>query len=229
MLYVSKRKIYGARILRAMRRGFVMAVSLSTAALHKVDDERCLTRSRLAAVAVDAVEFDVKRSQTPRRTSSKRLLPGRCLAGGCVCSSQEEQVVASLVVAPVAACIKFDTLPTGRRMNEKPIDWRGSSFKDLLDESIFSLEARKVAGTQLRKVQRGDEPDDWKPFDELGAGTKEIRIKLSDGASRVMYVAKFPEAVYVLHCFKKKAQKTSQHDKDIAKLRYKAVIKERNQ
>ena len=101
-------------------------------------------------------------------------------------------------------------------MEEKKIDWRGSSFKDLLDENIFSLEARRVAGTQLRKVQRGDEPDDWKPFDELGAGTKEIRIKLPDGAFRVMYVAKFPEAVYVLHCFKKKTQQTSQHDKDIA-------------
>ena len=63
-------------------------------------------------------------------------------------------------------------------MEEKKIDWRGSSFKDLLDENIFSLEARRVAGTQLRKVQRGDEPDDWKPFDELGAGMKEIRIKL---------------------------------------------------
>ncbi len=113
-------------------------------------------------------------------------------------------------------------------MEEKLIDWRGSSLKDLLDESIFSLEARKIAGTQLRKVQRGDEPDDWKPFNEIGVGTKEIRIKLPDGAFRVMYVAKFPEAVYVLHCFKKKTQQTSQHDKDIAKLRYKAVIQERS-
>jgi phage-related protein len=113
-------------------------------------------------------------------------------------------------------------------MEEKKIDWRGSSFKDLLDENIFSLEARRVAGTQLRKVQRGDEPDDWKPFDELGAGTKEIRIKLPDGTFRVMYVTKFPEAIYVLHCFKKKTQQTSQHDKDIAKLRYKAVIQERS-
>lgn len=113
-------------------------------------------------------------------------------------------------------------------MEEKPIDWRGSSFKDLTDENVFSLEARKVAGTQLRKIQRGDEPDDWKPFDDVGAGTKEIRIKLADGAFRVMYVAKFPEAVYVLHCFKKKSQQTSQHDKDIAKLRYKAVIQERS-
>jgi phage-related protein len=113
-------------------------------------------------------------------------------------------------------------------MSEKPIAWKGSSFKDLTDDDIFPLEARKVAGKQLRKVQRGDEPDDWKPFEEVGAGTKEIRIKLPDGAFRVMYVAKFPEAVYVLHCFKKKTQKTSQHDKNIAKLRYRAVIQERS-
>jgi phage-related protein len=90
------------------------------------------------------------------------------------------------------------------------------------------MEARKVAGQQLRKIQRGDEPDDWKPFEEVGAGTREIRIKLADGAFRLMYVAKFPEAVYVLHCFKKKTQKTSQQDKEIAKLRYRAIIQERN-
>lgn len=113
-------------------------------------------------------------------------------------------------------------------MKEKPIDWRGSSFKDLLDENIFSIDARRAAGTELRKVQRGVEPDDWKSFEEIGAGTKEIRIKLADGAFRVMYVAKFPEAIYVLHCFKKKTQQTSQHDKEIAKLRYKAVISQRN-
>lgn len=112
-------------------------------------------------------------------------------------------------------------------MAEKRIDWRGSSFKDLTDENIFSLDARKAAGTQLRKIQRGDEPDDWKPFEDVGSGTKEIRIKLADGAFRVMYVAKFHEAVYVLHCFKKKTKQTSQHDIDIAKRRYKAVIQER--
>ncbi len=113
-------------------------------------------------------------------------------------------------------------------MSDKPIAWAGASFKDLMNDDIFSLEARKVAGSQLRKIQRGDEPDDWKPFDEIGIGTKEIRIKLPDGAFRIMYVAKFPEAVYVLHCFKKKAQKTSQPDKDLAKQRYKLIIQERS-
>jgi phage-related protein len=92
-------------------------------------------------------------------------------------------------------------------MAEKQLAWAGSSYKDLTDDDIFPLDARKAAGQQLRKVQRGDEPDDWKPFEEIGAGTKEIRIKLPDGAFRVMYVAKFPEAVYVLHCLKKKTKK----------------------
>ena len=110
----------------------------------------------------------------------------------------------------------------------KPIDWIGSSFKDLCNDDVFSLEARRNAGYQLRKVQRGEEPDDWKPFDEVGAGTKEIRLKQSDGAFRVMYVAKFEEAIYVLHCFKKKTQKTSQKEKDLCAQRYKDMLLSRN-
>ena len=120
-------------------------------------------------------------------------------------------------------CIKFDTIK-----HEKPIGWRGSSLRDIKDDGIFSLDARKEAGSQLRRVQRGADPDNWKSFDVLGAGTKEIRINLGDGWFRVMYVAKFPEAVYVLHCFKKKTNTTSQQDKDITAIRYKALIQERN-
>ena len=59
----------------------------------------------------------------------------------------------------------------------RPVDWIGSSFKDLCDDEIFPEDARRAAGYQLRKVQRGDDPDDWKPFDDVGAGTNETRIK----------------------------------------------------
>ena len=79
-----------------------------------------------------------------------------------------------------------------------------------------------------QRLLAGLDPDDWKPFDGVGAGTKEIRINLDDGWFRVMYVAKFPEAVYVLHCFKKKTTSTSKHDKDITAARYKTVIQERS-
>jgi len=77
------------------------------------------------------------------------------------------------------------------------------------------------------KVQAGLEPDDWKPFDDVGAGTKEIRVRDVTGIFRVMYVAKFEEAIYVLHCFQKKTESTTKHDKDIAEARYRAVVRER--
>jgi phage-related protein len=75
----------------------------------------------------------------------------------------------------------------------------------------------------LGKVQAGLEPEDWKPFDEVGAGTKEIRIREASGIYRVMYVAKFEEAIYVLHCFQKKTQATSKRDRAIAAARYRAL------
>ena len=112
-------------------------------------------------------------------------------------------------------------------MAEKPIAWRGSSWRDIKDDKIFTLNARKEAGHQLSQVQAGLEPDHWKPFEEVGAGTKEVIIDVDDGWFRVMYIAKFPEAVYVLHCFKKKTNTTSKKDKEVAAIRYKAVIQER--
>ena len=112
---------------------------------------------------------------------------------------------------------------------EKPINWRGSSKSDLCDEKLFPENARREAGHQLNQVQFGLDPDQWKPFEEVGAGTREIIINLNDGWFRVMYVAKFAEAVYVLHCFKKKTNATPKLDKEIAKSRYRGIITERNQ
>jgi len=113
-------------------------------------------------------------------------------------------------------------------MKEKPIDWRGSSLRDIKDDKIFTPNARREAGHQLGQVQAGLDPDQWKPFNDVGAGAKEIIIDLDDGWFRIMYVAKFSEAVYVLHCFKKKTNTTSKHDKEVATARYKAVIQERS-
>lgn len=107
---------------------------------------------------------------------------------------------------------------------EKEIRWSGSSHRDVLG---FPADARREIGFQLGKVQAGIEPDDWKPFDDVGPVTKEIRIKGKDGIYRVMYVAKFEEAVYVLHCFQKKTEATSKHDKLIAATRYKAIVQDR--
>ena len=110
--------------------------------------------------------------------------------------------------------------------DERQIRWVGSAYDDLL---ALPKDARKEAGFQLGKVQAGLEPADWKPFDDIGAGTREIRIREASGIYRVMYVAKFEEAIYVLHCFQKKTQVTSKHDRAIAAARYRAVCNVRKE
>ena len=109
-------------------------------------------------------------------------------------------------------------------IDEKEIRWVGSSYDDLI---AFPKASRKEAGFQLGKVQAGLDPTDWKPFGEVGAGTREIRVSDAGNTFRVMYVAKFEEAVYVLHCFQKKTRATSKQDKDIAAARYRAVVNAR--
>jgi phage-related protein len=107
--------------------------------------------------------------------------------------------------------------------NLKPIEFLGSSLKDLCQ---FPEEARRTAGRQLDRVQHGVEPNDWKPMNTVGPGVSEIRIKDEHGIYRVLYVAKFADAIYVLHCFQKKTQKTSASDLHIATQRYKELLKE---
>jgi phage-related protein len=96
----------------------------------------------------------------------------------------------------------------------------------LEDLSRFPAAARRKAGFQLFLVQEGEDPDDWKPMTGIGPGVKEIRIREKDGAFRVIYVASFQDAVYVLHCFQKKTQKTGSGDIDLAKRRYKELARE---
>jgi phage-related protein len=110
-------------------------------------------------------------------------------------------------------------------MSDKPIAWIGSSQSDL---RRFPREARRKAGFELRAVQRGQDPSDFKPIPVVGPGTYEIRIQ-TDGAYRVFYVAKFEEAIYVLHAFPKKTQKTSKHDLAIGQQGYHTVQQARRQ
>lgn len=92
------------------------------------------------------------------------------------------------------------------------------SAKD--DLSAFPKAARNRAGHELFMVQIGREPDDWKPMASVGPGTCEIRVRDPAGAFRVIYVATFKDAVYVLHAFQKKSRKTSNSDLKLARRRY---------
>lgn len=101
----------------------------------------------------------------------------------------------------------------------KPLRFVGSSLDDLRS---FPAEARRQAGFELYAIQRGLDPTDWKSMKTVGSGVREIRIRVL-GEWRVLYVAKFADAVYVLHAFQKKTQKTRRNDLEIARRRFKQL------
>jgi phage-related protein len=82
----------------------------------------------------------------------------------------------------------------------RPVRFLGDSLKRLRD---FPEAARHDAGYQLDKVQRGAQPDDFKPLAAVGRGVEEIRITDESGAYRVIYLARLAKAVHVLLAFQK--------------------------
>lgn len=98
----------------------------------------------------------------------------------------------------------------------KGIIWLGKTNQQVRE---YPPDIRREIGYNLDKVQRGLEPCDWKPMVGVGNGVKEIRIHDSN-EYRVLYVAKFDEAIYVLHSFVKKTQTTLKKEIDLAKKRY---------
>lgn len=98
----------------------------------------------------------------------------------------------------------------------KPVVWLGSSKSDL---KTFPSPAMDDMGHQLFRVQCGLDPDDWKPMASIGPGVREIRVRDPSGAFRTIYLATRSEAIYVLHCFRKKTPKTALQDIDLARQR----------
>ena len=96
----------------------------------------------------------------------------------------------------------------------------GDSLQCLGD---FPEDVRHDAGYQPDKVQRRDQPDDFKPMPVIGKGVEEIRVSDESGAYRVIYLARRADAVYVLHAFQKKTQTTSKKDIDVAKRRFRQI------
>lgn len=99
---------------------------------------------------------------------------------------------------------------------DKPITWLGTSRTDL---RALPEDVRLKAGSELRVVQEGDMPKDFKPMPTVGKAVYEIRIR-AEGAYRIFYIARFEEAIYVLHVFQKKTQKTTDRDLQLGRQRY---------
>jgi len=108
--------------------------------------------------------------------------------------------------------------------DDKDVVFLGSALADF---RVFPDSARREAGYQLDRVQHGFDPTDWKPVNTVGPGVRETRIQ-SEGAFRVIYVAKFEEAIYVLHTFEKKTRKTPKQAIDLAKRRFQTLVKLRS-
>ena len=104
----------------------------------------------------------------------------------------------------------------------KPLEFRGDSLEAL---RRFPESARKRAGQELLRIQMGRDPKDWKPMPVVGLGVREIRVRDEQGVFRVMYVTKFAEKIFVLHCFQKKTQKTADADLELAARRYKEIAR----
>jgi phage-related protein len=112
---------------------------------------------------------------------------------------------------------------------DKPLVWEGTSYNDVRS---FPKSAKRRAGFELDQVAIGEDPSDWKPMGTVGPGVREIRITTNHHGGRVehrvIYVAKFEEAVYVLHAFQKTTQKTSRRAIRIARQRYANVLRARH-
>jgi phage-related protein len=108
-------------------------------------------------------------------------------------------------------------------MAGKPLVWVGSVLEDL---RAFPEDAKRQAGYQLRRVQLGLMPDDWKTMSSVGQGVYEVRVH-TELEHRVLYIAKFDEAVYILHAFEKRTRQTRQADINIGRQRLAEVQRER--
>jgi phage-related protein len=106
----------------------------------------------------------------------------------------------------------------------KPVRFLGDSRKAI---QKFPDDARRDAGRQLARVQKGKPADDFKPMPSIGKGVEEIRIWEASGTFRVVYTARLAETVYVLHAFQKKTRATSPRDIEIARERFQQLMRGR--
>lgn len=102
----------------------------------------------------------------------------------------------------------------------KPVVFLGDALGRIRE---FPETARRQVGMELRQVQRGLEPSDWKQMKSVGPGVREIRVRDASGAFRVVYVANLAKAVYVLHAFHRKTRATAKRDLDLAALRFRLL------
>lgn len=99
----------------------------------------------------------------------------------------------------------------------KPVSFIGSALDAV---RAFPDGAHREMGLRIDRLQRGLDPDDWKPMKTIGPGVREIRVRDATGAYRAIYIAVLADAVYILHAFQKKSAVTSKRDLELAAARF---------
>ena len=97
------------------------------------------------------------------------------------------------------------------------------------DYRKFPEDVKQDGGYQLDILQKGSDPEDFKPMPSIGSCAYELRLNDIQNEYRVIYVVKFEDAVWVLHAFQKTTKKTSAKDIALAKSRYEELLQEKIQ
>lgn len=109
---------------------------------------------------------------------------------------------------------------------EKPLNWVGSAKRDFLD---FPRQVQEDMGNALGIAQFGGRAPTAKPWKGLGSAVLELVESHDRNAYRAVYTVRFEKAVYVLHAFQKKSRKTARTDIELARLRFRTLVRERRQ
>ena len=140
---------------------------------------------------------------------------------GAVCSPTVPIGQATTSVGSRPEVLTLHTSSYIMRHDPRDLLWVGTSRDDLCR---FLDRARRIAGYELFRVQQGLAPDDMKPMPDVGRGVQEIRVRCGS-EHRVFYVAKFREAVYVLHAFEKTTRATARRDIELGRDRYRIALR----
>lgn len=105
----------------------------------------------------------------------------------------------------------------------KEVIWIGTTQRRLCR---FEEPAKRSLAKQIWRLQNGEKPEDWRPMSTIGIGANEIRIHYP-GAYRVIYVASYPEGIYLIHAFQKKTKKTPSLEIDLARKNYSRMRNQR--
>jgi phage-related protein len=100
------------------------------------------------------------------------------------------------------------------------IAWEGNS-KEVI--SSFPDSAKYNLGFDLRLLQQGQQPTDFRPMSSVGPGVFELRDQDERAWYRVIYLSRVHDVIHVLHCFEKKSRETSVKEINAARQRLKMV------